>query len=122
MDVLQIVSIPASFRPLEQMQLLNLWDKAGFSPPAPVALAINNSNDRESFVFYASSYFNSGIWRSSEPPLEIIQRGTPIHKFWQKQVKALKGDAIVLGTETSSDTLLYWDGKAYRLYLPPEQP
>jgi hypothetical protein len=121
-DSLQAVAVAANFQPTERMQMLNLWDKAALKPPSPMALSLKHGNGNQEFLLYAATYFTSPIWRSPQLPLEIIQQGSPIHKLWQKQVKALKGDGIVLSTEAGVDTLLYWDGKTYRLFLPPEQP
>jgi hypothetical protein len=121
-DALQVVAISPNFQRSEQIQMLNFWDKAAPRLPQPLALSIQHSNDRKEFIVYANTYFQSPIWTAAQLPLEVIQRGTPIHRLWQKQVKTLKGDAIVIGTEAGIDTLLYWDGKTYRLYVPPEQP
>jgi hypothetical protein len=121
-DRLQLVAITSSFQRSERMQILNLWDKTELRAPLPLALNIRHNDDRQEFLVYATTYFQSPIWLTAQPAIEVIQRGTPIHTLWQKQVKALKGDGIIIGTEAGIDTLLYWDGKTYRLFVPPEQP
>ena len=40
----------------------------------------------------------------------------------EEALPGLLGDAIELGTEAGIDILLYWTGKQWRIYWPPEDP
>ena len=54
--------------------------------------------------------------------METIARTDKRYREWKKQVPALKGDAIQLGTEAGIDILLYWNGKKWDLFWPKEEP
>jgi hypothetical protein len=121
-DILSTVQINSNFQASPQQRLLNFWDTKPFLTPIPLAFSLKNSRDRQEFLIYSAGYFQSPLWQQPRLPIRIVQRGTAEHGRWQQQVKAFKGDGIVLGTEAGIDTLLYWDGRSYRIYFPPEQP
>ena len=67
-------------------------------------------------------FLGSPAWKEQKPPVETITRTDKRYREWKKEVPALKGDAIQLGTEAGIDILLYWDGKQWRLFWPKRSP
>ena len=74
------------------------------------------------YVICDPEFLGTPIWKEQKPPVETIVKTDQRYREWKKEVPALKGDAIQLGTEAGIDILLYWDGKQWRLFWPKEEP
>jgi hypothetical protein len=75
----------------------------------------------QKFLVHDAEFFRTPSWLESKPPLRVISKKDKRYAAWKKQVPALRGDAIELGTEAGIDILLYWEGR-WRLFWPDEEP
>ncbi len=69
-----------------------------------------------------SDFFGSPIWREKSVPLSVAKRGSRTFLEFQRQEKHIRNDVLVVGTEAGIDTVLYWNGKAFALFEPSEEP
>ena len=91
------------------------------------ALAIVLAKGERKFVLTAhepagADYFDSPIWSVPSIPLTIATRGSKQFLAFQKQEPRIMHDAVVVGSEAGIDTALYWNGKTFALFEPPEEP
>jgi hypothetical protein len=69
-----------------------------------------------------SGYFESPIWDSLPPPIDIAKRGSEAFQTFQAEEPSIKHDILVVGTEAGIDTALFWNGQSYVLFSPAEEP
>jgi hypothetical protein len=100
------------------------WQKVLKSKKSPkgFGLVIRLTRTPQKFLVHDAEFFSSPMWKEGAPPVRVITKKDNKYAGWKKQVPALKGDAIELSTEAGIDILLYWDGKAWRLFWPDEEP
>src|ERR1700752_2081246 len=95
---------------------------------AKLALAIVPAKGGRKFLITGyqgegvSGFFGSPIWGEKSAPLAIAKRGSPAFADFQRQEKHIRNDVLVVGTEAGIDTALYWNGKAFALFEPNEEP
>jgi len=94
----------------------------------PLALAIVQKGGRQKFLLTGyqgegvSGYFESPIWDSLPPPIDIAKRGSEAFQTFQAEEPSIKHDILVVGTEAGIDTALFWNGQSYVLFSPAEEP
>ena len=105
------------------VQVANPWRERGASKKSPkgLGLVIRLTRAPQKFLVHDAEFFSTPIWTQGEPPLRVVTKKDRKYAGWKKQVPALRGDAIELGTEAGIDILLYWDGR-WRLFWPDEEP
>lgn len=69
-----------------------------------------------------TDFFDSPMWGEKSVPLSIAKRGSPTFLDFQRQEKHIRNDVLVVGTEAAIDMALYWNGKAFALFEPNEEP
>jgi hypothetical protein len=136
-DRLELVSLAAGTQLPPDIRVTDPWDKRPASlgrTGMPVALGISQGSrpgdSCRRFLLVNRDFFATPLWTAylagqtgTEPPaLSILTQGSPKHRQWQRKFRALAGDAAELATEAGIDILLYWQGKEYRIYWPPEEP
>jgi hypothetical protein len=106
------------------VKLANPWQKTLKSNKAPrgLGLVIRLTRTPQKFLVHDAEFFSSPMWTEGKASPHLITKKDKQYKAWKKQVPALKGDAIEVGTEAGIDILLYWDGKAWELFWPDEEP
>jgi hypothetical protein len=93
-----------------------------------VALAIVQKGGRQKFLLTGydgegvSDFFDSPIWGSLPPPIDIAKRGSKAFQTFQAEEPRIKHDILVVGTEAGIDTALFWNGQNYVLFSPAEEP
>jgi hypothetical protein len=99
------------------------WEKVLKSkkPPKGLGLVITLSRTPQKFLLHDAEFFDTPMWTEGKAAPRVITKKDKQYKDWKKQVPALKGDAIELGTEAGIDILLYWDGR-WQLFWPDEEP
>ena len=104
--------------------LVNPWRKSGSAKPKPEGLGfiVRLSRVGKRYLLCDPEFLSTPAWKEQKPPVETITKTDPRYRAWKKEVPALKGDVIQLGTEAGIDILLYWDGKQWRLFWPKEEP
>lgn len=105
------------------VRAVNLWQSRGSARETPkgLGLVVRLTRAPQTFLFYDGDFFSTPIWMNGNAPARVISKNDPDYSAWKKQVRALTGDAIELGTEAGIDILLYWDGR-WRLFWPNEEP
>lgn len=106
------------------VHLVNPWEEVIRSkqPPKGLGLIVRLSRAPRNYLVHNPEFFSSPMWLEGKPAVEVITKQDRRYRAWKKEVPALKGDAIQLGTEAGIDILLYWDGKQWRLFWPDEEP
>ncbi len=95
---------------------------------AALALAIVQKGGRQKFLLTGydgegvSDFFDSPIWGSLPPPIDIAKRGSKAFQTFQAEEPGIKHDILVVGTEAGIDTALFWNGQSYVLFSPAEEP
>lgn len=76
------------------------------------------------FLLSDGAFFATPIWQDSAQKdlIGLLRRPRATDQGGRLLPRPAKGDAIRVATEAGIDTYLYWDGKSYRLYAPPEEP
>lgn len=69
-----------------------------------------------------SDFFGSPMWGEKTVPLSLAKRGSQAWRDFHNQEKKIRNDVLVVGTEAGIDTALYWNGKAFALFAPNEEP
>jgi hypothetical protein len=93
-----------------------------------LALAIVQKSGRQKFLLTGydgegvSDFFDSPIWGSLPPPIDIAKRGSKTFQTFQAEEPGIKHDILVVGTEAGIDTALFWNGQSYVLFSPAEEP
>ena len=106
------------------IKIVDPWQEkssSGKSSPKGLGLLIRLSRAPQKYLLWDSDFFNTPSWKEAKPPVRVVTKKDKGYAAWKKQVPALKGDAIELGTEAGIDILLYWDGR-WRLFWPKEEP
>ncbi len=67
-------------------------------------------------------YFETPIWDAKPLPLGYAKAGGITFLKLADQGMRAEGDIVILGTEAGIDTALYWNGKAFKLFEPAEEP
>lgn len=73
-------------------------------------------------------YFSTPTWEGPTPEgvkLLALKRKIRLGGGGSRrglEPRMAKGDAVILPTEAGIDIYLYWDGKTYKVYEPPEEP
>ena len=107
------------------IQLVNPWGLAPKEKPKGLGLRIRLSRASQTYLLHDPDFFSQPIWIvliEGKPPVKVITKKNAQYGAWKKQAPGLQGDAIELGTEAGIDILLYWNGKQWRIYSPPEDP
>ena len=105
------------------MVVVDPWKQTSSSKsPNGLGFVVRLSRAAKSYLLHDSEFLSTPAWKEQKPPVDMIARTDLRYRDWKKQVPALKGDAIQLGTEAGIDILLYWDGKQWRLFWPAEEP
>jgi hypothetical protein len=103
--------------------VVNPWKKNDSSKqPKGLGFIVHLSRAAKSYLIHDPEFLSTPAWKEQKPPVETIVKTDPRYRAWKKQVPALQGDAIQLGTEAGIDILLYWNGKQWRLFWPNEEP
>lgn len=87
----------------------------------PLALAIRHGSG-ERWVLHDGAFFASPIWQSAPLPLEVAKRGGRRHRDAVAAGAKPRGDLLLVGTEAGIDMALFWDGRAYVVNAPDEEP
>jgi hypothetical protein len=105
------------------VKLANPWQKTLKSKKSPKSfgLVIRLTRTPQKFLLHDAEFFDTPSWIGSKPPFRVVTKKDKQYSEWKKQVPALKGDAIELGTEAGIDILLYWD-RRWQLFWPDEEP
>ena len=103
------------------VKVANPW-KTSKKVPKGFGLVIKLSRAPQKFLVHDAEFFDTPMWTESKAKPRVVTKTDKQYKGWKKQVPALKGDAIEIGTEAGIDILLYWDGKAWELFWPDEEP
>ena len=108
----------------EGIRVLNPWQERSASKPTPkgLGLRIRLSRASQTYLLQDRDFFSTPMWTEGKPAVKVITRKDSQYSAWKKQAPGLQGDAIELGTEAGIDILLYWNGKQWRIYWPPEDP
>ena len=106
------------------VRLANPWEEIlrTKQPPKGLGLIVRLSRVSRNYLVHDPEFFSSPMWLEGKPAVEVITKQDRRYRIWKKEVPALKGDAIQLGTEAGIDILLYWDGKTWCLCWPDEEP
>jgi hypothetical protein len=106
------------------IQLANPWQEppASKQKPKGLGLRIRLSRASQTYLLHDPDFFSSPIWIEGKPPVKVITKKDAQYGAWKKQASGLQADAIELGTEAGIDILLYWNGKQWHIYWPPEDP
>ena len=105
------------------VRLVNPWgitDRPK-QPPKGLGFVVRLSRAARHDLLHDPDFFNTPIWEEAKPPVEVISKQDRRYRAWKKEVPALRGDAIQLGTEAGIDILLYWDGKQWRIFWPEDE-
>jgi hypothetical protein len=132
-DWLIVVRVkPSSGTLAKSATILNPWGirKPPHGKPSGLALAVihgsKNGWDKPlgRYLLSDREFFATPIWQDATPRnlIGIVRKPGTNRPGRRKLPRAAKGDAIRVATEAGIDTFLYWDGKTYRLYSPPEVP
>jgi hypothetical protein len=108
----------------EGIRVVNPWQERSTSRETSKApgLRIRLSRTSQTYLLQDRDFFSTPMWAERKLALKVITRNEAQYKVWKKRVPGLLGDAIELGTEAGIDILLYWTGKQWRIYWPPEDP
>ena len=93
-----------------------------------LALGIVQNSGRQKFLLTGyqgdgvADFFDSPIWGSLPPPIDIAKRGSTTFQTFQAEEPGIKNDILVVGTEAGIDTALFWNGRSYILFAPAEEP
>ncbi len=93
----------------------SIWKQTDSDSPLTVYETTNNET---------SLKWQKGI---KPKPIWVLKKGSNLavnrvkYSSWLKEFPALKGDAIIMGTEAGIDILLYWNGKTYEIHWPMEE-
>jgi len=120
-DTLSVVKLPDIKNP-ELYKTINLWSSDNLKQGEKYAILISHRGKAQKYLFHDSSFFATPAWLSGKPPVHILKRNNKEYTAWKKDVPALHGDGVLIGTEAGIDILLYWDGKNYKLFWPNEEP
>jgi hypothetical protein len=106
-----------------RVKVANPWQEKRASKKSPrgFGLVIRLTRTPQNFLVHDAEFFDTPSWKEGKPPVRVVTKKDKGYAAWKKQVPALKGDAIELGTEAGIDILLYWDGR-WRLFWPDEEP
>ena len=103
------------------VRVANPW-KTSKKTPAGFGLVVGLTKSPQKFLVHDPEFFSSPMWKEGAPAVKVITKKDKAYAGWKKEVPALKGDAIQVGTEAGIDILLYWDGKSWELFWPKEEP
>lgn len=87
----------------------------------PLAIAIAHGSG-ERWLVHDSEFFATPIWQSTPLPLEAARRATKKHREAVSAGAKPRGDLLLLGTEAGIDVALFWNGRAYAVNAPKEEP
>jgi hypothetical protein len=93
-----------------------------------LALAIVLAKGKRKFLITGyegegvTDFFASPMWSEKSVPLSIAKKGSQAWRDFQQQEKRIRNDVLVVGTEAGIDMALYWNGKAFALFEPSEEP
>ena len=102
------------------VKVANPW-KTSKKAPAGFGLVIRLTRLPQKFLLHDAEFFDTPMWTEGKARPRVVTKKDKQYRDWKKQVPALKGDAIELGTEAGIDILLYWDGR-WELFWPDEEP
>ncbi len=100
---------------------VNPWKQTA-KPSRDLGFIVRLSSTAKTYLLHDHEFLSTPAWKEQKPPVETIAKTDKRYRDWKKQVPALKGDAIQLGTEAGIDILLFWNGKQWRLFWPKEEP
>lgn len=133
-DLAVMVRVRApSGRLAKGVTILNPWDirRTAAGGSSGLALAIIHGGRKgwsgaplRRYLLTDRDFFATPIWQSSAPKdlIGLVRKPRATQQGRRLLPRPAKGDAIRVATEAGINTLLYWDGKTYRLYAPPEEP
>jgi hypothetical protein len=91
-----------------------------------VALAVVQEGGKGKFLFTSDAgvgdRFATPIWTVSPPPIKVARRGSTAFAELQRQEKRVRNDILVVGTEAGMEAALQWNGRAWILFEPAEEP
>jgi hypothetical protein len=102
--------------------VVNPWKNSSAKPAKEMGFVIRLSRTAKTYLLHDHDFLSTPAWMEKKPPVETITKTDKRYRAWKKEVPALKGDAIQLGTEAGIDILLYWTGKEWDLFWPKEEP
>ena len=121
-DTLSVVNFSDIKHP-EDYKIVDPWSgNNNVKPGEKYAIIISHRGKAQRFLFHDSSFFATPVWLSGKPPVRIIKKSSKDYSAWKKDVPALRGDVVLIGTEAGIDILLYWNGREYKLFWPDEEP
>ena len=101
--------------------VVNPWKQTP-KPTKDLGFIVRLSSTTKTYLLHDHEFLSTPAWKEQKPPVKTIAKTDKRYRAWKKQVPALKGDAIQLGTEAGIDILLYWTGKDWELFWPDEEP
>ena len=103
-------------------RVVNPWHEKRSSAQSAkgLGLVIRLSRTPQTYLLHDAEFFNTPSWKEGQSLARVITKKDKGYAAWKKQVPALRGDAVELGTEAGIDILLYWDGR-WRLFWPNEE-
>ncbi len=132
-DRAELVSLAPGFTKPDAMRLADPWEKQPVRLAArgtALALLITQAAPTgpcSRFVL-TGRFLESPLWQAyvagdpDQDAVHLIKAGTPAHKEWRRQVRALRGDALTLSSEAGIDVLLYWKKDHHEIFWPDEEP
>lgn len=86
-----------------------------------LALAIQHASG-ERWLIHDGELLSTPIWQASPLPLEAAKRGSKKHREAIAAGAKPRGDLLLVGTEAGIDMALFWNGRAYVVNAPKEEP
>jgi hypothetical protein len=116
----------------ESVKVINLF---GEQPEYPergsvaIGIVLMGESDKicEKYIIYNDVFFNPGetsMWGGDVLPIYKVKKGDKAFRYWEKQVKKLKTDALQFSNEGDQKILLYWNGITFVTQIDdsPEEP
>ncbi len=72
-------------------------------PSKDLGFIVRLSSTARTYLLRDHESLRTPAWKEQKPPVETIAGTDPHYRAWKKQVPALQGDAIQLGTEAGVD-------------------
>ncbi|MFN3927068.1 MAG: hypothetical protein ACK4QL_07045 [Pseudanabaenaceae cyanobacterium] len=86
-----------------------------------MAFYIRHGGSNQQFLLHGRDYLDTPIWKQPQLSIDLVRKGSPAPRRWQRILPRLRGDAVILPTEASIDTLLYWNGNNYTVGYDPDE-
>lgn len=132
-DRVELVSLAPGSRKPDGMVLADPWERQPVRLPAKGAtraLLVTRAAKTAACprALLVGRFLDTPLWEAyvagdpDQDAVQLIKTGTPAHKEWKRQVRALRGDALTLSSEAGIEILLYWKKDHYETFWPDEEP